>query len=933
MAANTSSLVFLGWTKPWVHLLADWLWANPERLRRRLVVVPTRESGRHLREVLVERAVANGCGAILGPRLATPDDFFRPEGTMPDSVRWSGWVHVLRSAEDESVATLFPGGIARKDDNWRVGVAQQIEQARELLASINAGFETVSAALPEEAERWSEAARLERRVVLQWKKWGFADPVKAKRERCQNPIRPLGVDEIILAGIPDPTWLAVEAWKRLAAQGMTFTVLVAAPATMGGAFDEWGRPKPEFWTNRTQHATPEPTEAILAADAGGLAKAVVGACLDKTNREVAIGVCDPTFMPAVSRCLDRAGWVAFDPQGTLLARDGWPELLEAMAGALEGPDDYAAIARVAMHPVVWRRRLGANEARGCFAALEDWEKKNAATDATRVIQQLGNGAGRPALQAARRLLEQVHSLIHEELAGKTSPLEKCLRQWLKDEAPELVATADAEMAGWACLDHQAFGLPLRWRWLAATLSAVSQPADSSAAHVALQGWLELLFEPAPHLILAGVHEGCVPEAPAYNSLVSEVVREKLGLRDRKSRLAREVFLYTAMVESRRQGGSVTVITAQTNPQGEPCKPSRVLLQASMEDLPKRVLSCMTRAAHLPLEATPAWSRGKWLLRVPKDAKPNKTWSHLSPSTLKAYLVCPTRFYFSRVLGWEDFEPFSQELDGAGFGDLLHQVFRRWAADSGARELTEGKKLKACWRELLEEETKNQFGARLSPLLRLQVMSAAERLNALADHQAEQCRQGWHIVEFEKDYKGILHLAGVPIEMRVDRIDRHEDCQRVRIVDYKTAKKGTAPRKTHLRTWPQEVRPEPLGPLLTFKKGCGYGWADLQLPLYALAVQKAMNLQTVPEAWYALLPEAVSQTEFNQFKELGEVIGNAQQWAEEAARRIINGVFWPPAAQVKYDDFEAIAPEGLQKALGQEWAEFLAGNRDDEGTAV
>jgi len=63
-----------------------------------------------------------------------------------------------------------------------------------------------------------------------------------------------------------------------------------------------------------------------------------------------------------------------------------------------------------------------------------------------------------------------------------------------------------------------------------------------------------------------------------------------------------------------------------------------------------------------------------------------------------------------------------------------------------------------------------------------------------------------------------------------------------------------------------------------------------------------------------------------FEELGEKIENAMQWAEEAARRIVAGAFWPPAPEVKYDNLAAIAPEGLQQALGEEWARFLAGNQ-------
>ena len=52
----SQDVIFLGWNEPWTRLIAQWLEKEPERLRRRLVVVPTRESGRRLRECLVRDA-------------------------------------------------------------------------------------------------------------------------------------------------------------------------------------------------------------------------------------------------------------------------------------------------------------------------------------------------------------------------------------------------------------------------------------------------------------------------------------------------------------------------------------------------------------------------------------------------------------------------------------------------------------------------------------------------------------------------------------------------------------------------------------------------------------------------------------------------------------------------------------------------------------
>jgi ATP-dependent helicase/nuclease subunit B len=924
----SSQTLFLGWGKPLATLVADWLWAQPERLRHRLVVVPTRESGRRLRELLLEQAAQVGAGALLGPRLATPDDFFRPTTGMPDSVCWAGWVQVLRKTPDSAVADLFPAGIAHKDDGWRRGVAQQIEQARELLLSGNATFELLASKLPEESARWSELAALERQVIAQWAKWGFKDPAAEKRSRAQNPQRPPGVEEIVIAGVADPTWLSIEAWQRLAGQGLQCTVLVGAPEKLREAFDAWGVPKPGFWSDRNQAVTPQPTTSRVAADALGVAEVVVRACVGKSNHEVAIGVCDSSFEPAIARRFQTAGWATFDPQGVPLAKDGWPELLEALAGALEAPEAHAAVARLARHPKIWRERLAKHSARAVFAALEKWERKHAASDAALVIEKLSRAEASEEEKAAGQLLQQVCGLIKEFSTGKDELFEARLLKWFEADAPDLTDAVAGEMAGWSCLESNTFQRPLRLRWLATTLSGLCQNPEVSEAVLALQGWLELPYDPAPHLVLAGLHEGSVPETPAVNPLITEVVREKFGLRDRKARLAREVFLYTAMVEGRRAGGSVTVVTAQIDPAGEPCKPSRVLLQTSLAELPQRVLALVREKPDEPLQPTPPWSRGDWQLRLLAEAKRNKPWEHLSPSTLKAYLDCPTRFYFNRVLGWDKFEPFKHELDGAGFGDLLHAVLFRWGSDKEARDFTDPEKLKVCWLDLLQQHVEEQFGKKLPPLLALQVMSAQERLTALAPEQARQCQEGWHILELEKEYTDVLKLAGVPLVTRVDRIDRHED-GRVRVIDYKTAKDITNPHKTHLRTW-SESRPKPLGPLLTLK-GKQYGWLDLQMPIYARTVQQALKLESTPEVCYVVLPEAVSETGFEEFKGLNEVVDNAMQWAEAAAQGIVEGVFWAPAPEVKYDLFGAIAPEGLQKALGKEWAEFLGRKQQSEGS--
>jgi len=918
-------------------VFSEWLTREPAILKHRLVVVPTREAGRSLRERLIARTAKDGTGAMLGPRIATPDDFFRPESQMPDAVRWAGWLDVLRNTDDDQVRNLFPSGLGEKDDAWRLSVLQQIEQSRELLVSGSADFIRVSSELSEEADRWKELARLESRVVELWKTWGFDDPVNAKGQRAMNPVCPAGVEEIILAGVTDPTPLAVTAWNHLTLQGVRFKVLVGAPVEYRAAFDIWGRPDPGFWCDRRQHATPVPQVASVAADPVAMAKAVVAACEGKNNLELAVGVCDNTFSPAISRRFQEAGWATFEPESLLLAKDGWPELLGALAAALEMPEEHAAIARLARHPWVWMDWVKGGSPRAVLARLGKWEIEHAATSAADTIKRLleegtGNGeieseakvAWRETSRAAGNLLNQIYQFVTNAPVDG-GPLENQLRVWLETHQPEAAQPALAEMEVWPDLAKAGFSLSIRLKWLATTLGSVPRISEVSEGVLALQGWIELAFDPAPHLVLAALHEGHVPEVPPAHPLITEAVREKLGLRNRASRLAREVFLYTAMLEGRRTSGSVTVITAQVDGKGEPAKPSRVLLHASRRQLPGRVLGWVKEYADIPLQPTPAWSRCGWQLRRPQGMPSNREWKQISPSLLKAYLACPTRFYFSRVLGWESFEAFNGELAPARFGDLIHAVLREWGQDPVAREWAEARQLESCWRQILSRQVTRQFGVRLPALIRLQILSAQERLAALAEKQAAHRLEGWQVIEVEFSLSGVLTLGGLPVEMKIDRIDRHHD-GRMQVIDYKTGKTVLTPEKAHLRPWSKEKCPPALAALVPpIGRQKTAAWTDLQLPLYAAAVQKQWLLNSLPEACYVQLPEATGKTGFTPFKHLDLRIGSALDWAEAAARRIRDGVFWPPAPQVSYDDLARVAPEGLEKALGAEWKDFLGKN--------
>ena len=63
---------FLGWERPFLTQAAAWLLERRDELPGMLVVVPTAQSGRRLREALAEAA-----GALLAPKVVTPGSFLQ----------------------------------------------------------------------------------------------------------------------------------------------------------------------------------------------------------------------------------------------------------------------------------------------------------------------------------------------------------------------------------------------------------------------------------------------------------------------------------------------------------------------------------------------------------------------------------------------------------------------------------------------------------------------------------------------------------------------------------------------------------------------------------------------------------------------------------------------------------------------------------------
>jgi ATP-dependent helicase/nuclease subunit B len=207
--------VFLGWDRPFLRRAVEWLLDRRAELPGMLVVVPTAESGRRLREAMAEAA-----GALLSPRIATPGSLLTMAGTVSNvAADWTeqvAWVEVLEGVTDWSAyEELFPEAPETGGD-WAAGLAREMVQLRRSLQDNALTLASAARRLRDtvEAGRWEALGRLEALVEKLLGSWGY---VSRSRALAAGLKLPAGLSNIVLAGVVEMPPLfehALMAWER-----------------------------------------------------------------------------------------------------------------------------------------------------------------------------------------------------------------------------------------------------------------------------------------------------------------------------------------------------------------------------------------------------------------------------------------------------------------------------------------------------------------------------------------------------------------------------------------------------------------------------------------------------------------------------------------------------------------------------------------------
>jgi len=475
-------------------------------------------------------------------------------------------------------------------------------------------------------------------------------------------------------------------------------------------------------------------------------------------------------------------------------------------------------------------------------------------------------------------------------------------------AAGLVDEALSEFSG--CVDAMGIDrsclLELLLRRLRGQRYAVEREADSV---IDLEGWLELPWNDARFLIVTGMNEGIVPDSRISDIFLPDSLRSQLGLRHDADRLARDAYLMTTLIESRRAEGRICFVAGKTSTAGDPLKPSRLLFHCGDGELPERAVRLFgspeeRRDNHPPtvsfrLDASPP---ADLAVRALDLRSMRVTW-------FKDYLACPFRFYLKHVLGMESMDDEKRELDAMEFGALVHYALQRMAEGEEMRRCSDEDRLRDFLCAAAGDWVADRFGTSLPLQVEIQMAAAMQRLGAAARVQAGLARDGWDIIHSEMVIES--DLEGMLVRGRIDRIDRHRDTGVIRLLDYKTSDGAQGPVKAHTAA----VIPDMHDYARVKIEGKDRRWVDLQLPLYRLLLPDTEEWWGRVEAGYFKLPKAVNDTGVAMWEGFSdEVLESARACAEGVVRDVKERSFWPPAAKVTYDDYEALFYGGAEPCI-------------------
>ena len=913
--------IFLDWQKSIITSTVEWLWGKREQLSTMLIVVPTSQSARRLREALMLRAHREDA-AIFGLRMVTPSYFLKSDdkSIAGEDIECIAWIEVLESIDDWSLyAGAFP--IAPDVDEspgWAMGLAQSLLSLRRDLQEGGLRIKDAMKRMQKsiDGERWVALSLLEEKVEALLRSWSYQN--RSSFLASYRAPLPDGCTSLVIAGVTDAVPLVTKRWMEMD----NATVLIAAPESAADFFDEVGRPLPQW--NEKMLDFPGKNQVIgsvtTAADARDLAMQAVKIVAEhgQPSDQVVLAACEPALGNPLKQSFSRYGWSLFDPAANAISL-GHATWLHHWRRWLAKPR-LAVLAEIAAfretqaivgqdHSQQWIRALGLIRDQWLADSLED-------------VQRIANHPEMRAPEGTMQLIEVISCLLSLRSEFRTQGLSQGIKSitdlWQRanifDEAEKIQLTQDA--ARW---DHlvpkikRGTDFWLELFCLNLSSHALELPEDRV---LDVQGWLEIPYDASPHLVICGMNDHCIPARSGGEPWLGENARKLLGLITDEQRAARDAYLFHSMMMARSADGRIDIICRKVDDDGKILQPSRLLLRAQGDDLAERVVKLFSEIE--PSDAHVTWQQDwTWTPRLIDVGREKDDHRLLSVTSLKDYLECPYRFYLKHPLKMNQLDGDRAEWDNRNFGTIMHEVLEQWGRDPIAKDLTQVKELTNCLSDLLSDLVKRWYGNSPGLAITIQAASLQQRFAWFAEVQVAHRQTGWQIHDVEKAFE--LPMNHFVINGKIDRIDHHPETDAWMMWDYKSGSLESKVASSHLKKITNNtVLPAHLcdDHRLCYApdEKTTMRWTNLQLPLYSAAGLTP----SMAGVGYIAMGDAKDKVKFDTWENFQKsTIDSAKDCAQLLLDRIAAKIFWPPNEKVTFENFALLAAGAELSATSRE----------------